>query len=179
MQRSRFDSRHYQIFWKVVGLERDPLSLMSTTEGLLGRKSSGPGLENREYGCIDPSRWPRSTLYPQKLALTPPTSGGLSVGIVRSRTHRSRSFFFFFLVFVTLSKDVWADWLRQFQTRQLLSVKLPSAMRVYSPAYSGWRLGDHEATGSRSRTHSSRSGDTVIRPRMRHLMRPAANCLHR
>jgi hypothetical protein len=29
---------------------------------------------------------PRGTLYPQKLALTSPTSGGLSVGIVHSRT---------------------------------------------------------------------------------------------
>jgi hypothetical protein len=34
----------------------------------------------------DPSRWPRGTLYPQKLALSSPTSGGRSVGIVRSRT---------------------------------------------------------------------------------------------
>jgi hypothetical protein len=34
-----------------VGLERGPLSLVSTIEGLLGRKSSGSGLENREYGC--------------------------------------------------------------------------------------------------------------------------------
>jgi hypothetical protein len=25
-------------------------------------------LENREYGRRDPSRWPRGTLYPQKLA---------------------------------------------------------------------------------------------------------------
>jgi hypothetical protein len=33
---------------KVVGLERGPLSLVSTTEELLGRKSSGSGLENRE-----------------------------------------------------------------------------------------------------------------------------------
>jgi hypothetical protein len=31
-------------------------------------------------------RWPRNTLYPQKLALTSPTSGGRSVGIVRLRT---------------------------------------------------------------------------------------------
>jgi hypothetical protein len=29
-----------------VGLERGPLSLVSTTEGLLGRKSSGSCLEN-------------------------------------------------------------------------------------------------------------------------------------
>jgi hypothetical protein len=37
----------YQIFGEVVGLERDPLSLVSTTEELLERKSSGSGLENR------------------------------------------------------------------------------------------------------------------------------------
>jgi hypothetical protein len=34
-----------------VGLERGPLSLVSTTEELLERKSSGSGLENGEYGC--------------------------------------------------------------------------------------------------------------------------------
>jgi hypothetical protein len=76
----------YQIFWEVVGLERGPLSLVSTTEELLGRKSSGSGLENRKYGCRDPSRWPRDTLYPQTLTLTSPTSGGRSVSIVLSRT---------------------------------------------------------------------------------------------
>jgi hypothetical protein len=38
----------YQIFWEVVGLERDPLSLVSTTEEILGRKSSGSSPENRE-----------------------------------------------------------------------------------------------------------------------------------
>jgi hypothetical protein len=66
-----------------VDLEQDPLSLMSKIEELLGRNSSGSGLENREYGRGDPLRLPRDTLYPQKLALTSPTSGGLSVGIVR------------------------------------------------------------------------------------------------
>jgi hypothetical protein len=69
-----------------VGMERDPLSLMSTIEELLGRKSSGSGIENREYGSGDQLSRPRYTLYPQKLALTSPTSGGHSVGIVRSRT---------------------------------------------------------------------------------------------
>jgi hypothetical protein len=54
---------------------------VSTTEGLFGRKSKGSGLENRDYGRRDPS-----PLYPQKLALTSPTSGGHSVGTVRSRT---------------------------------------------------------------------------------------------
>jgi hypothetical protein len=51
-----FDSRCYQIFWEVVGLVRGPLSLMSTTEELLGRYVRGSGLENQEYGHRDPSR---------------------------------------------------------------------------------------------------------------------------
>jgi hypothetical protein len=42
-----FDSQRYQI-WEVVGLERGPLSLVSTIEELLGRNSSGSGLENRD-----------------------------------------------------------------------------------------------------------------------------------
>jgi hypothetical protein len=33
-----FDSLHDQIFWEVVGLERDPLRLVSTSEELLERK---------------------------------------------------------------------------------------------------------------------------------------------
>jgi hypothetical protein len=81
-----FDSRHYQIFWITVGLERGPLGFLSTTEELFGRNSSGPSLESREYDHGDPLRWPRDTSYPQKLALTSPTCGGHSVGIVRSRT---------------------------------------------------------------------------------------------
>jgi hypothetical protein len=80
------DSRSYQIFWEVVGLELGPLSLTSTTEELLGRNSSGSGLKNREYGRGDPLRWPSDTLNPQKLALTSPKCGGRSVGIVRFRT---------------------------------------------------------------------------------------------
>jgi hypothetical protein len=63
IQRSGFDSRRYQIIWEVVGLERGPFSLVSTIEELLGRKCSGSGIENREYGSRDPSRWPRGTLY--------------------------------------------------------------------------------------------------------------------
>jgi hypothetical protein len=33
-----------------MGLERGPFSLVSTIEELLEGKSSGSGLENREYG---------------------------------------------------------------------------------------------------------------------------------
>jgi hypothetical protein len=51
-----FDSRRYQILYEVVGLEWGPLSLVSTTEELLGRDSSGSGLEDREYGRGDQLR---------------------------------------------------------------------------------------------------------------------------
>jgi hypothetical protein len=81
-----FDSRRYQIFWDVGGLERGPLSLVRINEELLEWKSRASGLENQINGRRDPLRWPRDTLYPQKLALTSPASGGRSVGIVRLRT---------------------------------------------------------------------------------------------
>jgi hypothetical protein len=45
---SGFDSRPYQFFWQVGGLERGPLSLVITTEELLEKRSSGSGLENRD-----------------------------------------------------------------------------------------------------------------------------------
>jgi hypothetical protein len=40
------------------------------------KKYQPTDLEIRKYGRRDPSRWPRGTLYPQKLILTSPTSGG-------------------------------------------------------------------------------------------------------
>jgi hypothetical protein len=86
IQRSVFDSLRYHICWEVIGLERGPLSLVSIIEDLLGRKSSGFCLENRDYGSRDPSRCTCGTLYPQMLALTSPTSVSLSVDVVRSRT---------------------------------------------------------------------------------------------
>jgi hypothetical protein len=76
-----------------VGLERGSLSLVRIIEELLEWKCSDSGLENRINGRGDPLRWPRDTLYPQKMALTSPTSGDRSVGIVHLRT-RSHGFFF-------------------------------------------------------------------------------------
>jgi hypothetical protein len=100
IQMSGFDSRRYQIFWEVVGLERYPLSLVSTFEELLDRKSSRCGLEHRDYVRRDPPRWPRGTLYPQKLALTSQINGGRSIGIVRSRNKATEFiiYFYYFLV---------------------------------------------------------------------------------
>jgi hypothetical protein len=76
------DSRRYQIFSEVVGLERGALGFVSTIEELAERKSNGSGPENREYGHRDSLRWPRDSA--KKLALTLPKSCGLSIGIVRS-----------------------------------------------------------------------------------------------
>jgi hypothetical protein len=87
-----FDSRRCQIFWEIVSLERRPLCLVSTIEELLARKTSSSSLEGREYGRRDPLRWQRVTLYPQKLELSSPTSGGRYAGIGRSRT-QSKNFF--------------------------------------------------------------------------------------
>jgi hypothetical protein len=42
IQRPGFGSRGYQILWEVVGLERGPLSLVSTIEELLKRKVAAP-----------------------------------------------------------------------------------------------------------------------------------------
>jgi hypothetical protein len=43
-----FDSRRFQIFWEAVDLEQGSLSLVRTTEELLGRNSSGSVQENRD-----------------------------------------------------------------------------------------------------------------------------------
>jgi hypothetical protein len=51
--------------------------------------NSGFSLENREYCRGDPFLWPLYTLYP-------PTSGGRSVGRVRSRTKATELVLFLF-----------------------------------------------------------------------------------
>jgi hypothetical protein len=74
-----------------------PLSLVSTIEEVLGRASSGSGLENLEYGRRDPSRLPRGTLYSQKLVLTWQTNGSLSVGIFRSRSQAPELYIYIYI----------------------------------------------------------------------------------
>jgi hypothetical protein len=61
-------------------------------------------------------RWPRNTLYPQKLVLTSPTSGGRSVGIIRLRTTATE----FSLVSLVYVREIgWGskDWIRLAQDR--------------------------------------------------------------
>jgi hypothetical protein len=69
---------------------------VSTIEELLGRKSSGFGLESREYGRRNLSRKPRGSPYPNKFALTLPTKGGRSVGTIPSRTRATEFCFIWF-----------------------------------------------------------------------------------
>jgi hypothetical protein len=81
-----FDSRCYQIFWKVVGLERGPLSLVRITEELLEPKSSGSGYRKPRLTAMGICCAGHVTRCLQKLTLTSPTSGGRSVCIVRLQT---------------------------------------------------------------------------------------------
>jgi hypothetical protein len=97
------DSRRHQIFWKIVGLELGPLSLGSIIEELLERTSSSSGLEIREYGHRNPSRWPRDT--PLSLTLTSPKSCGSSVGKVRSRTQAAEFSFFYIILSLNWSAE--------------------------------------------------------------------------
>jgi hypothetical protein len=69
---------------------------MMTIEELLEYKNSGSGLEKTEINVGENSlRSPRNTLYPQRLALTSPTCGGRSVGIILLQTAATEFSFFF------------------------------------------------------------------------------------
>jgi hypothetical protein len=77
---------------KVVGLERGTLSLVSTTEELLDRKiavrvqkSENTAVGIRHADHVAP-------FIRKKLAITSPTSVGLSIGIVLSRTQAMEFF---------------------------------------------------------------------------------------
>jgi hypothetical protein len=67
-------------------IERGPLNLLSTTEELVDRKVAAP-----VYKIENTAVWIRHADHVapsirKKLAITSPTSGSRSVGIVRSRT---------------------------------------------------------------------------------------------
>jgi hypothetical protein len=83
-------------FWadKVMTLVRDEMNKSFRYRNMADYSS---GLENLEYDRGDLSHWPRNTLYPQKFALTSPTSDGHSAGMVRSRTKTTGLYVFLFL----------------------------------------------------------------------------------
>jgi hypothetical protein len=80
-----------------VVLEQGPLSILSTTEKLLEIKSSCSGLESRKITAVGIRQADHvACSIRKKLALTSPTSGGHSAGIVRSQTKATE----FVLLFV-------------------------------------------------------------------------------
>jgi hypothetical protein len=70
---------------------------------LLGRRGGGSGLEEREWGRGDPSRWPRGALYPRELPLASPTGCGRKTGVVRSRTQATEFSLFSFISHIVVS----------------------------------------------------------------------------
>jgi hypothetical protein len=78
-----------------VGLAWGPLNLVSTIEELLGRKSSGSGLETENTAVVIC----HADHMAPSIHKTLPTSSGRSASIVRSRT-QAMEFSFFFLVLV-------------------------------------------------------------------------------
>jgi hypothetical protein len=68
IQRPGFHSQRYQIFWEVVGLERSPLSLVTTIEELLGRKVVAPVYKTDIPVVWDPSCWLSDTILSTKVA---------------------------------------------------------------------------------------------------------------
>jgi hypothetical protein len=89
-------------FLKIVGLERGPLSLVSTTEELRERKSSGSCRKPRLRSYVICRTDYAKPLYSQILALTSPTRGGRSVGMVCSRTKAMELSFSLLLLVVVL-----------------------------------------------------------------------------
>jgi hypothetical protein len=148
IQRSGFDSRRYQIFWEVVDLKRGPLSLVSTTEELFGRKIMGSCLEDREYGRRDSSRWPSGTLYKQKLALTLLKSRSRSIGMVRSRTQATE----FSLVLDLGTRWRWVPSFtsRPFQSRGNPFFRYSLDRRLGGPQRNFVQLVEHGYTGFQS-----------------------------
>jgi hypothetical protein len=104
MQRSRVQFPALPDFLRSSSSETGSTQPREDDWDLLEWKGSGSGLENQNSRPWNPLRWPRDTLYLQKFALTSPTSGGRSVGIVRLRTKATEfvSFNFNSYVYITV-----------------------------------------------------------------------------
>jgi hypothetical protein len=98
-------SRTITLGWTQPLTEMLPGIFLGVNRGRhVNMKTSPPSVRRLSKQCgifMCESRWPRGTLYPQKLAPTSLISGGLSVGIVRSRTQATEfSFSVVWMIFV-------------------------------------------------------------------------------
>jgi hypothetical protein len=87
--RSGFDFQRYHIFW-VWNVVHSALWVQ--LRSYLEEKVATLVYKIVNTAVGDPPRCPHGTLYPLKFALTLPTSGGRTVGIVRSRTQTTEFF---------------------------------------------------------------------------------------
>ena len=97
-----FDSRHCQIFLSSSGSETGSTQPREPPEVNWGatwiKKSSGSRSRKQSLTAVGTCCADHATpLYPQKLALTSPTGGGRSVGIVRSRTKATEFFMYIYI----------------------------------------------------------------------------------
>jgi hypothetical protein len=124
-----------------------------------------PGLEIREYGRGDPLCCSRDTLYPQTLALTSPTIGGLSVGIVRLRTQATE---FFLIHYFGCNYRLHITWL---YTNKFGGTKLK---RNYTSIW--WYVSKKGCTtGLRSTEVKERGRDAWCFPQIPFLTHPQVN----
>jgi hypothetical protein len=98
IQRFGFDARRYQIFLRSSGSGTGSTQPREDNWGAITRKYRLRSRKSKLTTVGDSLSWPRDTLCLLKLALTSPTSGGRSVGIVRACGLKPRSFLFLYLL---------------------------------------------------------------------------------
>jgi hypothetical protein len=110
IQRSEFDSRRYHNFLRSSESGTGFAQPRECNRGASLEKCSGSGLGNLYYGRMAIRRADyASPLFPQKLTQTSPTSGGHSVGIVRSRNYDDDDYYYLLCIYyVAISR-----WIRQ------------------------------------------------------------------
>jgi hypothetical protein len=94
-------------------------------------------------------------LYPQKLALTSPTGGGRSVGVVRSRTKATEFSLVFYYVYLFGIKEVIVSYfIFEVQVFVFDLLNKTSSASVYRVSIAGPRQTDSSIAGTSRELHS-------------------------